>query len=68
MDAEPSILPLRPMAYRLHVPMKWLRDEAAAGRLPHLKAGREMLFHPETVESLLSDRARRSPEAAEAQK
>jgi len=45
-------------ARRLRVPVQWLRDEAEAGRLPHLKAGRAMLMHVPTVAAILRDRAR----------
>ena len=40
----------------------WLRAEADAGRLPHIKAGDRYLFDPETVERLLLDRARGADE------
>jgi hypothetical protein len=46
------------MARRLRVPTLWLRAEAEAGRLPCLKAGRVLLFDPETVERVLVERAR----------
>jgi len=45
------------MARRLFVPAKWLRDEAEASRLPHLKAGNVLLFNPEVVERVLIERA-----------
>ena len=45
------------MARRLRVTMKWLRAEAEEGRIPHLRAGRILLFDPETVERLLLKRA-----------
>ncbi len=54
---KPKLLPVGAMARRLRVPVKWLRDEAEAGRLPHLKAGRSLLFDPETVERALVKRA-----------
>lgn len=51
-------MPLGAMARRLRVPAKWLRDEAEAGRLPHLKAGNSLLFDAETVERLIINRLR----------
>ena len=48
-----------PMARRLRVTAKWLREEAEAGRIPHLKAGPRLLFDPETVEQVLLERARK---------
>ena len=46
------------MARILRVPVAWLRDEADAGRLPHVRAGRAYLFDPETVARLLLERAK----------
>lgn len=42
----------------LQVPVRWLRNEAEAGKLPHLKADRAMLMHVPTVAAILRDRAR----------
>lgn len=53
------LLPIGPTARRLRVPIKWLRDEATLGRIPHVRAGRVMLFNLETVERLLLERAAR---------
>jgi hypothetical protein len=54
---NPSLLPLRFMARRLRVPMKWLRSEALAGRVPHLDAGGQVLFNPVVVEAEMASRA-----------
>jgi len=51
---------LRAMARRLRVPATWLRAEAYAGRLPHLRAGTSLLFDPEAVERVLHERLRDS--------
>jgi len=53
------LLPLGPTARLLSVPSAWLRAEADAGRLPHLRAGSKYLFDVVTVERLLLERARR---------
>lgn len=53
------------MARRLRVTQAWLRDEAEAGRIPHLKAGDRLLFDPETVERVLLERARQDREGAD---
>lgn len=45
------------MARRLRVPVAWLRAEAEAGGVPHLRAGRAILFSPEAVEKVLVERA-----------
>jgi hypothetical protein len=52
-----KILPLYAVARRLHVPQKWLRAEAEADRIPHLKAGKTILLNPHVVEKLLVERA-----------
>ncbi len=49
------------MARRLRVPATWIRAEAEAGRIPHLRAGSALLFDPEVVERILMDRLRESP-------
>ena len=56
---QPELLPLGTMAARARVTQRWLRTEAEAGRIPCLNADNRLLFHAETVERLLLDRARR---------
>ncbi len=56
-DNTIKLLPLCAMARRVHVPSKWLRNEAEAERIPHLKADQQFLFNPEVVENLLIKRA-----------
>lgn len=46
------------LAARLGIKTAWLRSEADAGRLPHLKAGDRYLFDPHIIEQLLLERAR----------
>ena len=58
MIAQPKLLPVGPMARRLRVPVRWLRSEAAAGRIPHVQAETVLLFDPETVEAVLVERAK----------
>jgi hypothetical protein len=53
----PKLLSLTQMATRLQVTAKWLRDEAEAKRIPHLKADSRLLFNPEAVEAVLARRA-----------
>ena len=57
MITTPKLLPIGPMARRLRVPVKWLRTEAEAGRVPHVKAERVYLFDPDAVERVLIERA-----------
>lgn len=40
------------------VPLRWLKAEADAGRMPHLRAENVYLFDPEVVERELMRRAR----------
>ena len=54
------------MARHLRVPVAWLRAEAEAGRIPHLRAGTQLLFDPATVEHILQERAKQTPEPREA--
>jgi predicted DNA-binding transcriptional regulator AlpA len=55
--ATPRLLQLSDMASRARVSGTWLRDEAEAGRIPCLRAGDCLLFHPPTVERILVERA-----------
>ncbi len=59
MTATTKLVPLGPLARRLRVPARWLREEAEAGRVPCLHAGKALLFDPEAVEQVLLERARR---------
>jgi hypothetical protein len=56
---RPALLPLTHLARYLSAPAAWLREEAEAGRIPHLKAGKTLLFDPDAVEQVLLERARR---------
>jgi hypothetical protein len=58
LPAAVHLLPIGQMARALRVPVAWLRQESEAGRIPHLKAGRQLLFHPETVRLVLAERAK----------
>lgn len=46
------------MARRLRVPQSWLRGEAEGGRVPCLRAGRQILFEPDATERVIVERAR----------
>jgi hypothetical protein len=58
MIRTPRLLPLGPTARFLRVPVAWLREEALANRVPHLRAGRQLLFDLDKVERILTIRAR----------
>jgi len=51
------LIGLGAMATRAGVPRGWLRAEAEAGRIPHLRAGGRLLFCVELVERVLLARA-----------
>ena len=68
MLTQSKLLPVGPMARRLRVPVRWLRSEAEAGRIPHVKAERVLLFDPEAVESILLERARNGQQTGEARR
>jgi len=53
----PKLLQVGPTAHRLRVPLKWLKAEAEANRVPHLKCGNVFLFDPAAVENVLLNRA-----------
>lgn len=57
MSNPSNIATARTVARKLRVPEKWIRDEAAAGRLPHIKAGSGYLFNIDAVIQCLSKRA-----------
>ena len=56
-DNIPVTVPLGVMARRLHVPPKWLRQEAEAGRIPALQAGDRFVFRPDIVARIVAERA-----------
>ena len=62
---QARLLPIGQTARILRVPVKWLREEAEASRVPCLKAGRAFLFEPEAVEAVLVQRARGGQGAAQ---
>lgn len=57
-ERKPEVfLPLDQTATRLGVPIAWLRVEAHAGRVPHLRVGKRLLCNLVAVEAVLLDRA-----------
>lgn len=59
-----QLLTLAGLVRRTRIPATWLRTECAAGRLPHLRAGSQLLFDLVAVERVLAERAARVPDAA----
>ena len=61
METErPKLQPIGPTARYLRVPVKWLRAEAEAGRVPCLRADSRFLFDPQFVERALLKRVRQT--------
>ena len=58
VDEKRDLIPLTTEARRLRVSSKWLREEAEAGRIPALRAGKTFLVHPPSVEAALIQRAK----------
>lgn len=59
LDQNKQAVTLSRMARILRVPVGWLRTEAEAGRVPHLRAGAVILFDPMAVQRVLVARAGR---------
>jgi hypothetical protein len=57
MAFAPQLASLPTLARRLDLPAAWLKTEADAGRLPHLRIGRRLLFDVAAVERELLRRA-----------
>ena len=57
-----KLLPVGPTARHLRVSVSWLRGEAEANRVPHLRAGDRFLFDLQAVEQVLLERARQQVE------
>lgn len=58
METNHALLPLSAVARQLRVPIRWLKAEAEAGRVPALRAGSQFLCDPSAVEAALLERAR----------
>ena len=52
-----QLVSLRGLSRELKIALGWLRDEADAGRIPCLRAGRKRLFNVEAVRQALLRRA-----------
>jgi len=53
----PTFVSIEHAATRTGVPAAWLRSEADAGRIPHIKAGKRILCNVSAVERALMERA-----------
>jgi len=65
-DDDQTYVSLGRAASDLGVPMSWLKAQADADEVPHLKCGRMRRFNIAEVERLLRDRAEIDPTRSEA--
>jgi len=57
MNINEQLLSLPALARALNLPEAWIKAEADAGRLPHLKIGKRYRFNSTAVVRTLADRA-----------
>ena len=55
-----KLLSLPALAEALKLPKSWIKAEADAGRIPHLKIGKRYRFNCDAVIDTLAERAARS--------
>lgn len=56
-----ELLNLRQLAESFHLPADWLKGQAVAGNLPHLRVGRRLLFNRSAVGQSLARMAAAFP-------
>jgi len=64
-NGNQQLLSLPALAEVLKLPECWLKAEADAGRIPHLKIDKRYRFNRDTVVAVLARRAAQSGERAE---
>jgi hypothetical protein len=57
MDSATRLLRLTHAAKAFDLPVRWLKNEAIAGRLPCLRVGRRIYFDRHALENALARRA-----------
>jgi hypothetical protein len=62
---SPQLLSLPTLAQALSLPESWIKAEADAGRIPHLRIGKRYRFNGIAVVSALAERAAQSGKAVE---
>ncbi|HEX2973107.1 MAG TPA: helix-turn-helix domain-containing protein [Tepidisphaeraceae bacterium] len=60
MENGNQLLSLPALAQALNLPITWVKAEADADRIPHLKIGKRYRFNREAVTAVLSRRAAQS--------
>jgi excisionase family DNA binding protein len=56
-DGDSRLLSLPALAEALKLPESWLKAEADAGKIPHLRIGKRYRFNLQTVVEVLAQRA-----------
>ncbi len=59
-NGNPQLLSLPALAEALKLPERWIKAEADAGRIPHLRIGKRYRFNRESVVAVLAQRAAQS--------
>lgn len=62
---NPQLVSLPALAEALKLPERWIKAEADAGRIPHLRIGKRYRFNRKAVEAALAQRAGQSGEGVE---
>ncbi len=64
-NGNAQLLSLPALAEALKLPERWIKAEADAGRIPHLRIGRRYRFNRETVVAVLAQRAAQNGKGVE---
>jgi excisionase family DNA binding protein len=59
-NVNPQLLSLPALARALSLPEGWIKAEADAGRIPHLRVGKRYRFNGAAVVAALAERAAQS--------
>ena len=59
LDDLDFLVTMPTLCQRLDLPVKWVRRETSAGRLPAIRIGRRICFNVEAIKDFLRDRASR---------
>ena len=65
-NTTPQLLSLPTLATALKLPEKWIKAEADAGRIPHLRIGKRYRFNLDAVIRTLAERAAKQREVTNA--
>lgn len=57
----PEVLNVHELSERLRLPVEWIKTQARAGKLPHLRVGRTTLYNPVAVTAVLAEMAAQFP-------